>query len=75
MSRRKSLAIHKGVEYYRVMRKRRLPAEIREYFVKMGRIGGQKGLAARMEKVGPERRREIAQRAIATRWAKARGNA
>jgi hypothetical protein len=36
----------------------------------MGRIGGQKGLAARMEKVSPERRKEIAQKAIAARWAK-----
>ena len=52
------------------MAKKRLPADIREYFAKMGRIGGQKGLAARMEKVSPERRREIAQNAIAARWAK-----
>lgn len=36
----------------------------------MGRIGGHKGLAARMEKVSPERRKEIAQKAIAARWAK-----
>jgi hypothetical protein len=52
------------------MRKKRLPEDIREYFVKMGRIGGHKGLAARMEKVSPERRKEIAQKAIAGRWAK-----
>jgi len=36
----------------------------------MGRIGGQKGVQMRMEKVSPERRREIAQKAIAARWAK-----
>jgi hypothetical protein len=52
------------------MRRKRLPEDIREYFVKMGRIGGHKGLAARMEKVSPERRKEIAQKAIAARWAK-----
>lgn len=52
------------------MARKRLPPEVREYFAKMGKIGGQKGLAARMEKVSPERRREIAQKAIAARWAK-----
>jgi hypothetical protein len=51
---------------------KRLPADIRKYFAEMGRIGGQKGLAARMEKVSPERRKEIAQNAIAARWAKAK---
>jgi len=34
------------------------------------RIGGTKGVAARMDKVSPERRKEIAQKAIAARWAK-----
>jgi hypothetical protein len=64
------LDVHKGVEYYIGMRRKRLPEDIREYFVKMGRIGGQKGVEARMEKVSPQRRREIAQKAIAARWAK-----
>lgn len=52
------------------MRKKRLPEDIRDYFVRMGRIGGQKGVQARLEKVSPERRKEIAQKAIAARWAK-----
>jgi hypothetical protein len=52
------------------MAKKRIPAEVRKYFVEMGRIGGQIGVAARMEKVSPERRKEIAQKAIAARWAK-----
>jgi hypothetical protein len=52
------------------MRRKKLPDDIREYFVKMGRVGGRKGVAARMEKVTPERRREIARKAIAARWAK-----
>jgi hypothetical protein len=52
------------------MAKKRIPADIRKYFVEMGRIGGTKGVAARMEKISPERRKEIAQKAIAARWAK-----
>jgi hypothetical protein len=52
------------------MRKKRLPEDIRDYFVKMGRIGGRQGAQARMEKVSPERRREIARKAIAARWAR-----
>jgi len=48
----------------------KMPAAIRDYFVEMGRIGGQKGVSARMEKVSPERRKEIARKAIAARWAK-----
>jgi len=52
------------------MAKKRIPADIREYFRKMGQIGGKAGVAARMEKVSPERRKEIAQKAIAARWAK-----
>jgi len=52
------------------MAKKRIPADIRKYFQEMGRIGGTKVVAARMEKVSPERRREIAQKAIAARWKK-----
>jgi hypothetical protein len=54
------------------MRRKRLPDDIQEYFVKMGRIGGLKGAAARIEKISPERRREIARKAIGARWAKAK---
>jgi len=52
------------------MPKRKLPADIRAYFEKMGRIGGKIGGKARAEKLTPERRKEIAQKAIAARWAK-----
>ena len=48
---------------------------MREYFVEMGRIGGRKGVAARMEKLSPERRREIAQNAVAARWVKQKESA
>jgi hypothetical protein len=38
----------------------------------LGRIGGLKGGKARAAKLTPERRKEIAQKAIAARWAKAK---
>lgn len=56
------------------MRRKRLPEDVHEYFVKMGRIGGLKGAAARIGKVSPERRKEIAMKAIGTRWAKTKVN-
>jgi hypothetical protein len=38
----------------------------------LGRLGGLKGGKARAERLSPERRKEIAQKAIAARWAKAK---
>jgi hypothetical protein len=38
--------------------------------VELGRLGGAKGGQARAEKLTPERRREIAQKAIQKRWSK-----
>lgn len=52
------------------MGRKRMPDDVRKYFVEMGRIGGLAGAEARNEKVSPERRKEIAQKAIAARWAK-----
>ena len=52
------------------MKKQPLPEDIRAYFAKMGAKGGRMGAKARMEKVSPERRREIARAAIAARWAR-----
>jgi hypothetical protein len=40
--------------------------------VELGRLGGRKGGKARAEKLSPERRREIAKKAAAARWAKKR---
>ena len=48
------------------VKKRKNPAA-----VALGRLGG-KNVKARMEKISPERRREIASRAARTRWAKER---
>ena len=39
----------------------------------LGRLGGLKGGKARAEKLSPERRSEIAKKAVETRWAKSRG--
>jgi len=36
--------------------------------VSLGRLGGQKSGAARLEKLSPERRREIASKAARARW-------
>jgi hypothetical protein len=41
--------------------------------VALGKIGGQKSAKARMEKISPERRREIASKAARERWHKGKG--
>lgn len=40
--------------------------------VALGKIGGAKGGKIRAAKLSPERRREIARKAVLTRWAKHR---
>jgi len=45
-------------------KKRKNPAA-----VALGRLGGKKGAKGRMEKMTPERRREIASKAARERWA------
>ena len=49
---------------------KKLPPEIRDYFVKEGRKGGLKGGKRRLETMTPEQRKEVAQKAAAARWAK-----
>jgi hypothetical protein len=46
----------------------KLPDDIREYFVRQGRIGGKK----RNEKMSPERRSELATIASRARWSKSK---
>jgi hypothetical protein len=41
--------------------------------VALGRLGGKKGGKARAEKLSPEKRKEIAQKAAEARWEKVRG--
>ena len=38
--------------------------------VELGRLGGKRGGRARADKMTPEQRREIAQKAAKTRWSK-----
>jgi hypothetical protein len=40
--------------------------------VALGKMGGSKGGKMRAAKLTPERRREIARKAVLTRWAKAK---
>jgi hypothetical protein len=50
--------------------KKKLPPEIRDYFVRMGRKGGASGGHARAEKMTAEERSESARRAVTARWAR-----
>ena len=50
---------------------REAPPEKNPAAVALGRLGGKKGGKARAEKLSPERRSEIAQKAARTRWNKA----
>ena len=52
------------------MAKRKLSAEALEYFREQGRKGGKLGAKARMTKLTPEQRSEIAKKAVAAREAK-----
>jgi hypothetical protein len=45
-------------------------SEAQEAARTLGRLGGLKGGKARAAKLTPERRKEIAQKAVAARWAK-----
>jgi hypothetical protein len=67
------LDIHEGVKHNHHMRAKKLPADIRDYFARMGRQGGKLGGKIRANKLTPERRREIALKASAARWAKKHG--
>jgi general stress protein YciG len=48
----------------------KLPAEFRKYLSKLGRKGGLKGGPARAASMTPERRSEIARKAVMARWNK-----
>jgi hypothetical protein len=60
----KCLAKTFPLKYYGLMTEAQKAAKI------LGRIGGLKGGRVRAERLSPERRKEIAQKAIAARWAK-----
>jgi hypothetical protein len=56
------------------MPKKKMPADVREYFVKMGRRGGKKGGAVRAANMTVEERSASARKAVIARWEKARQN-
>jgi hypothetical protein len=49
---------------------KKLPPEIRAYFVKKGREGGKLGGPARAAAMTPKQRSDSARRAVQVRWAK-----
>ena len=61
-----------GVTYNAGMAKKKLPPDVRDFFVKMGRKGGKIGGTARAENMTATERSESARRAVQARWAKAR---
>jgi hypothetical protein len=50
----------------------KLPPKVRAFFVQKGKEGGKLSGAARMAKLTPEKRKEVAKKAVQARWAKAR---
>lgn len=50
------------------MPKKKMPAEVREYFRKQGSKGGKLGAQKRIEELTPEQRAAIAKKAAAARW-------
>ena len=53
-----------------LMAKEKLSAEALDFFRKQGRKGGKKSAAARMAKLTPEKRSELAKLAATARWKK-----
>jgi hypothetical protein len=48
----------------------KLPDDVKEFFVKMGRKGGKIGGKARAKKLTAEERSDSARKAVQARWAK-----
>jgi hypothetical protein len=72
MSGGKSLAIRTGVTYNEIVPKKKLPPEIREYFVRMGKKGGALGGHVRASNMTQEQRSDSARNAVMARWRKAK---
>jgi hypothetical protein len=54
------------------MKRELISKVMREMGKKGGKAGGKKGGRARMAALSPEQRKELAKKAITTRWAKAK---
>jgi hypothetical protein len=59
-----------GLTYNSPMAKKKLPPDIRDFFVKMGRKGGKLGGAARAANMTAKERSDSARKAVQARWAK-----
>jgi hypothetical protein len=59
-----------SLRYNQQVAKKRLPPEVKEFFVREGRKGGLIGGKARAGKLSAEERTESARRAARARWAK-----
>ena len=58
------------VKYNEGMASKKLPPDIKDYFVKMGRTGGKLGGRIRADRLSQKRRSEIARKASEARWGK-----
>jgi len=56
------------------MAKKKIPDEVLQYFIKMGRKGGKLGGRIRADKMTAEERSESARKAVIARWDKQKGN-
>ena len=71
---KEALDVRNRVTYDRGMPKKKLPPEIRDYFVRMVKKGDLIGGKARAETLSAEERSESARRAVNARWAKWKEN-
>jgi len=55
------------------MSNKRIPQDVLDYFVKMGRKGGKIGGRIRAERLTAEQRQESARRAVLARWGRQKG--
>jgi len=51
---------------------KKMPPEVLQFFKEQGAKGGKKGGKLRLKKISPARRSEIARKAAAARWKKAK---
>jgi len=62
--------VRTGVTYTGGVPKKKLPPDVLEYFVQMGKKGGALGGRIRAAKMSAEERQESARKAVLARWEK-----
>jgi len=72
MSRKKCLTYVRGIRNNWGVPKKRMPKEIRDFFARMGKRGGQLGGKVRASRLTPEERSEAARKAVTARWERSR---